>query len=256
MCVTQNSTSHRSSRLTPFADGSGGYVRACQELDLLRKEGLIKAVGGAHSRPKRRCRRCEHPPSPVTTLAVTNMDVKRLREVMDAHVPIVSNQVQYSLLDRRPENGLLAFAKQRNVKLLAYGSVAGGLLSDAWFGVPPPTRAQLATASLRMYSASLSLWCGSDWALFQELLAACKDVGARHGGAPIAAVAVRYVLDALDAEGAGGSAIIGVRGTKYVAQTEAALKFKLAPEDLAQLRAVLRKGAAPVGDVYSRERGE
>jgi hypothetical protein len=44
-------------------------------------------------------------------------------------------QVQYSLLDRRPENEMAAYCLQRGVQLLPYGVVAGGLLSDkvgAW----------------------------------------------------------------------------------------------------------------------------
>ena len=39
-------------------------------------------------------------------------------------------QVQFSLLDRRPLNGMLQYASDHGIKLLTYGSVAGGLLSD------------------------------------------------------------------------------------------------------------------------------
>ena len=43
---------------------------------------------------------------------------------------MVANQVQFSLLDRRPLNGMVALAEQHGMKLFTYGSVAGGLLSD------------------------------------------------------------------------------------------------------------------------------
>ncbi len=45
-------------------------------------------------------------------------------------------QVQYSLLDRRPENGMAQFCADRGIKLLPYGVVSGGLLSDKYLGMP------------------------------------------------------------------------------------------------------------------------
>ena len=48
-------------------------------------------------------------------------------------------QVQYSLLDRRPlHSGLVTLCEQHGVKILAYGVLAGGFLSDAWLGAPCP----------------------------------------------------------------------------------------------------------------------
>ena len=49
---------------------------------------------------------------------------------------VLGVQVQYSLLDRRPENGMAEFCHQRGIKLLPYGVVGGGLLSDKYFGMP------------------------------------------------------------------------------------------------------------------------
>ena len=43
-------------------------------------------------------------------------------------------QIQYSLLDRRPENSMLEFCQQNGIKLLPFGTVAGGLLSDKYLG--------------------------------------------------------------------------------------------------------------------------
>jgi aryl-alcohol dehydrogenase-like predicted oxidoreductase len=43
---------------------------------------------------------------------------------------IVSVMMQYSLLDRRPEENCLAILQQHNIGVLARGSVAGGLLAD------------------------------------------------------------------------------------------------------------------------------
>ena len=44
-------------------------------------------------------------------------------------------QVQYSLLDRRPENAMADFCAQHGISLLPYGTTAGGLLSDRYLGL-------------------------------------------------------------------------------------------------------------------------
>lgn len=62
----------------------------------------------------------------IRNLGVTNFDVEHLRPLMDAGVPIVSNQVQYSILDRRPEQGMTAFCAENGISLLCYGALAGG----------------------------------------------------------------------------------------------------------------------------------
>ena len=60
---------------------------------------------------------------------------------MDAHVPIVTAQVQYSLLDRRAEAALVPLCHEKGVRVIAYGTLAGGLLSDDWLHQPePPVR--------------------------------------------------------------------------------------------------------------------
>lgn len=46
-------------------------------------------------------------------------------------------QVQYSLLDRRPENGMAEFCAREGIKLLPYGVLAGGFLTDKYLGVSP-----------------------------------------------------------------------------------------------------------------------
>ena len=45
-------------------------------------------------------------------------------------------QVQYSLLDRRPENGMSDFCLQHKIGILPYGVLAGGFLSDKYLGMP------------------------------------------------------------------------------------------------------------------------
>ena len=60
-----------------------GNVEVALTLKELQKEGKIHQIGA------------------------TNYDVKHVKEMVDAGVDIVSHTVQYSLLDRRPENGMV-----------------------------------------------------------------------------------------------------------------------------------------------------
>ena len=58
--------------------------------------------------------------------------------MLDAGVPLVSMQVQYSLLDRRPPSTAGAARPTAGVQLLCYGTLAGGFFSERWLGAPEP----------------------------------------------------------------------------------------------------------------------
>ena len=74
----------------------------------------------------------------LKAVTVTNFDTQRLSELVDdAGCPIVSNQVQYSLLDTRPENKMVEYCLPRGIHLLPYGTVAGGFLTDKYLGMKP-----------------------------------------------------------------------------------------------------------------------
>jgi aryl-alcohol dehydrogenase-like predicted oxidoreductase len=125
-------------------------------------------------------------------VALTNFDTARLQEILRRGIRIVSNQVQFSLIDRRPEIRMAPFCREHGVQLLAYGTVCGGLLSERFLNQPEPRASALDTVSLRKYKQMVDAWGG--WPLFQELLVVLQDVARRHG-VSIAAVAIRWVLD-------------------------------------------------------------
>ena len=128
----------------------------------------------------------------IRHLGLTNFDTEHLQTTLDHGIEIISNQVQYSLVDRRPEVRMAAFCQEADVGLLAYGSLCGGLLSERYLGKPQPRGAALNTASLRKYARMIEAWGG--WELFQELLTTLKRIAEEHG-VSIANVAVRYILD-------------------------------------------------------------
>ena len=67
----------------------------------------------------------------IQHLALTNFDSVHLARVVESGIRIVSNQVQYSLVDRRPEQEQLALCHEHDIRFLTYGTLLGGLLSEA-----------------------------------------------------------------------------------------------------------------------------
>jgi len=77
----------------------------------------------------------------IKTVGVSNYSAKRMRathEVLARRgVPLVANQMQYNLLDRRIEsNGVLEACKELGITLIAYSPLAQGLLSGKFHDDP------------------------------------------------------------------------------------------------------------------------
>ena len=172
----------------------------------------------------------------IRHLALTNFDTERLRVIADHGIRVVSNQVQYSVIDRRPEVRMASFCRDHGMTLLAYGTLLGGLLSEKYLGRPEPRRSDLVTASLQKYKNMIDAWGG--WALFQELLAALKEIAGKHR-VSIANVGVRYILDRPAVAGVIIGARLGV--SDHLADNARAFGCELDASDIAAIEAVLAK---------------
>src|SRR6516225_2855936 len=172
----------------------------------------------------------------IRHLGLTNFDTERLRVIAEHGVPIVSNQVQYSLVDRRAEARMAAFCGEHGMTLLAYGTLLGGLLSERYLGRPEPPRAELNTASLQKYKRMIDMWGG--WALFQQLLAVLKQIAEKHR-VSIANVGVRYILDRPAVAGVIVGARLGV--AEHKADNARGFGFALDNADHATIDPVLAK---------------
>lgn len=96
----------------------------------------------------------------VRHLALTNFDTENVQRILDHGIRIVSNQVQYSLIDLRPEKAMVPLCEARDMVLLTYGTLGGGLISDTFLGQPEPSGGALHTVSLRKYKQMVDAWGG------------------------------------------------------------------------------------------------
>jgi aryl-alcohol dehydrogenase-like predicted oxidoreductase len=189
----------------------------------------------------------------IKHLALTNFDTENLQIIVEAGIKIVSNQVQFSLVDRRPEVNMIQFCQQHDIKLLTYGTVCGGLLSEQYLGKPEPRGLSLTTVSLKKYKNMVDAWGG--WLLLQELLSTLKSIADKHK-VSIPNVAVRYILD----KPAVGGVIVGARLgiSEHLADNAKVFNFNLDAEDLKKIDAVSQKSRdlyeliGDCGDEYRR----
>ncbi len=199
-----------------------GYVDAMGWLEEMRVEGKLRNVG------------------------TTNFDAPRLAEIIGAGVPLVSQQLQYSVLDQRPTHNVAALAAEHGFKFLCYGSVAGGFLSDRWLGQAEPDM-PLENRSLVKYKLVIDDFGG--WNLFQELLRALRAVADRHG-ADVATIASAWVL----AQEHVAAVIVGARNQAHALANAGIMDIVLTSEDLAAIDGIVARSTGPEGDVYTLER--
>jgi aryl-alcohol dehydrogenase-like predicted oxidoreductase len=189
----------------------------------------------------------------IKHLALTNFDTERLKRISEHGVKVVSNQVQYSLIDRRPEVQMAPYCREQGVHLLAYGTLCGGLLSDRYLGQPEPGGPSLNTASLRKYKQMIDAWGG--WDFFQELLVTLKGI-ADSKGASIANVVVRYILDRPAVAGVIAGARLGL--SEHRADNARVFDVQLDEDDLGQIESILGRSRdlyqiiGDCGDEYRR----
>lgn len=183
----------------------------------------------------------------IARIAVTNFDVARLSEIIDAGVPVITHQLQYSLIDSRPQSQMIKYCQCHNIALLCYGTVAGGWLSERWLNQPEPDTATITNRSLIKYKLIINEFGG--WARFQSLLAVLKQI-AEKLQTDIATIATQSILDRPDV----AAAIVGATNTEHLRSHLQIGTVRLDKEDTALINNVIQPHGGPSGDVYTLER--
>lgn len=182
----------------------------------------------------------------IRHVGLTNFDTARVEALVGAGVPVVSHQVQYSVLDHRPAATMAPSCAARGIGLLAYGALAGGFLAEGWIDAPEPARPHT-NRSLTKYHLIIDECGGWEW--FQRLLRALAGVARRHG-VGLGSVAIRYALDRPQV----AAVIVGATSARHLEATMQALSLDLERDDLAVIDAVSARAPGPRGEVYGLER--
>ncbi len=200
------------------------YLDALAEMEEMRREGIIRHLG------------------------LTNFNTDHLALVVRNGITIATNQVSFSLLDRRAAGLMSDFCLANGVRLLAYGTMGGGWLSERWLGAAEP--AGPADWSKMKYRRFVDAIGG--WDVLQAILTAAASIARKHG-VSISNVATRWVLD----HPAVAAVIIGARlgEREHRGDNLKAFGFALDAEDQASLDAAFSASkplAGDCGDEYRR----
>lgn len=177
-----------------------GWLDALHELSCLREEGLIAELG------------------------VTNFDAAHFNLALSDGVPLLTNQVSFSLMDRRAAGELAEICDRHGAWILAYGTLNGGFLSERWLGKDEP--ADIRDWSKMKYHRFIAAAGG--WESFQQVLRAAAHVARKHG-VSISNVATRWVLEQRRVAGV----IIGARlgEVMHTGDNQRLFSFALDDED-------------------------
>ncbi len=180
----------------------------------------------------------------IRNIGLCNMDTERVKMMVEAGIPVVSNQAQYSFFDRRPEASLLDYSADHDVFTFCYGTLAGGFLDERYLGkdyLAPETRSQV--KYMQIIEDTLT------WDGLQKLLTMLKDIASKYN-VSIANVATQYILKQKSV----GAVMIGTRNSKHVASNIRTLQFDLSQQDMDNIRSFLDQYPKLQGDCYDLER--
>ena len=166
----------------------------------------------------------------IRSVGVSNFNAEQMRRAhrqLQKHgLPLASNQVRYSLLDRRIEkNGVLETAKELDITIIAYTPLESGLLSGKYHKEPA-----LLEKKSRIWRTMLQRGLEKS----RSLVAALEEIAARYN-VTAAQVALNWVINSQ------GETVVTIPGVTKVSQAQesaGAMKFMLTREEIAQLSKV------------------
>ena len=184
----------------------------------------------------------------VLHLGLTNFDTAHLRMMVHSGIEVVSNQVCFSLLDQRATKRMCDLCLGHGIKILAFGTLAGGFFSEQWFGKAEPAIDEKLTWSQMKYKRFIDASGG--WQKFQALLKTVDGI-AKRCRVSIANVASRYVLE----QPAVGGVILGARlgESEHIQEDLRLFQFSLDEEDKSEIQkalATLNPMPGDCGDEY------
>ncbi|CAN5897085.1 aldo/keto reductase [soil metagenome] len=171
----------------------------------------------------------------VRHIGLSEVGAETIRRAASVH-PIADLQIEYSLISRGIENGILPTCRELGIGITAYGVLSRGLISGHW------TKQAVTAGDFRAHSPRFQ---GENLDRNLALVEALRAV-ADARGVTVAQIAIAWVL----AKGDDIVPVIGARRRDRLAEALGALEVVLTPADMVAIEAAAPKGAA-AGDRYA-----
>lgn len=171
----------------------------------------------------------------VRHIGLSEVGAETLRRAHATH-PIAALQIEYSLMSRGIEDGILPTARELGVAITAYGVLSRGLLSGHW--------SQQRSDDARDYRAHLPRFAAENVDRNLALVDALREV-AEPQGATVAQAAIAWVLS----RGQDIIPLVGARRRDRLSESLSALEVQLDAADLARIEVAIPPGEV-TGDRY------
>jgi aryl-alcohol dehydrogenase-like predicted oxidoreductase len=171
----------------------------------------------------------------VRAIGLSEVGADTIRRAAAVH-PITDLQIEYSLISRGIENGILAACRALGVGITAYGVLSRGLISGHW---------RKDAAGAGDWRAHSPRFQGDNAERNLALVEALRRIAAGRG-VSVAQIAIAWVL----AQGDDIVPLIGARRPDQLAEALGALELRLTSADLAAIEGAVPKGAA-AGERYA-----
>jgi aryl-alcohol dehydrogenase-like predicted oxidoreductase len=167
----------------------------------------------------------------VRSIGLSEVGVDTIRRAHAVH-PVCDLQIEYSLISRGPERGILPVLEELEIGVTAYGVLSRGLLSGS------------APSGSGDFRSSLPRFRGENLARNQRLIDELRKIASEKGMTP-SQLAIAWVL----AKGSSIVPVIGARKRRQLTEALGALQFELSEDDIARVEGAI-PAAAVAGTRY------
>ena len=161
---------------------------------------------------------------------VSNFSPQQMSDCLDVF-PIVTNQVGYHLFDQRPEPEIIPFCADNGMGIMAYGSLAHGLLTGT---MTPETTFEEDDWRRSLMAFGQPIFKGQNFLDNLKKVETLKGMAADRGFS-VAQLALAWVAS----EPTVSVALVGTRKPEEIQENVAAADWELSPSERAEIKAVV-----------------
>ena len=159
---------------------------------------------------------------------VSNFSPQQMSDCLDVF-PVVTNQVGYHLFDQRPEPEIIPFCADNGMGIMAYGSLAHGLLTGT---MTPETTFEEDDWRRSLMAFGQPIFKGQNFLDNLKKVDTLKEMAADKGFS-VAQLALAWVAS----EPTVSVALVGTRKPEEIQENVAAADWELSPSERAEIKA-------------------